>query len=195
MSYSDLANLVTFRPLETPVTNGPTRYSPFKAPWPRTVTLLAKELHAHGASGTVLEVDLREQDIRQDGLPRADRSARSPGIVLSFRANAVSGSPELRYEIATFTDWRDNVRAIALGLEALRAVDRYGVTRRGEQYAGWKQLAAGTIGSGGNPSHGRELIKAAGSIKQALHDAHPDHGGEPNDFLDVIAAREAAKQG
>lgn len=192
MSYGDLANLVTFRPLERPVTNGPTRYSPFKASWSRTVALLAKELHAHGASSVVLEVDLREQDLRQDGLPRADRNARSPGIVLSFKANAVSGAPELRYEVATFTDWRDNVRAIALGLEALRAVDRYGVTRRGEQYAGWKQLAAGTVGSGGNVAHGRQLIKEAGSVKQALHDAHPDHGGEPNDFRDVIAARDAA---
>ena len=191
MSYSDLARLVTFRPLERPVTNGPTRYAPFKAPWPRTVALLAKELSMHGASSVVLEVDLREQDIRQDGLPRADRNARSPGIVLSFKANAVSGAPELRYEVATFTDWKDNVRAVALGLEALRAVDRYGVTRRGEQYAGWKQLAAGTIGSGGNVEHGRELIRLAGSVRQALHDAHPDHGGEPDDFRDVIAARDA----
>lgn len=192
MSYADLAGMVTFRPLERPVSNGPTRYSPFKASWSKTVTLLSKELHLHGASNVVLEVDLREQDIRQDGLPRADRNARSPGIVLSFKANAVSGAPELRYEVATFTDWRDNVRAVALGLESLRAVDRYGVTRRGEQYAGWKQLASGTVGSGGDPVRGRELIKAAGSLKQAQHDAHPDHGGDPNDFRDVMAARDAA---
>jgi len=194
VSYADLARLVTFRPLERPVTNGPTRYSPFKAPWPRTVALLAKELAAHDARRVVLEVDLREQDIRQDGLPRADRSARTPGIVLSFTAMAVAGQPELRYEIATFTDWKDNVRAIALGLEALRAVDRYGVTRRGEQYAGWKMLPAGTIGSGGNVARGKVLIeRAGGDIKQALHDAHPDHGGNPDDFRDVIAAREAGK--
>jgi hypothetical protein len=44
-------------------------------------------------------------------------------------------------------DWQHNVRAIALGLEALRKVDRYGITRRGEQYAGWKALPAG-IGIG-----------------------------------------------
>lgn len=192
MSYADLARLVTFRPLERPVTNGPTRYSPFKAPWPRTVELLAKELHAHGARDVILEVDLRERDIRADGLPRADRNARTPGIVLSFKATSVVGSPELRYEVATYDQWTDNVRAIALGLNALRSVDRYGVTRRGEQYAGWKALPAGAIGSGGNVAHGRELIAAAdGDLKEAQRRAHPDHGGDPDDFRDVMAAREA----
>lgn len=34
--------------------------------------------------------------------------------------------------------WRHNVRSIALGLEALRAVDRFGISRRGEQYAGFR---------------------------------------------------------
>jgi hypothetical protein len=38
--------------------------------------------------------------------------------------------------------WQANVRAIALALEALRAVDRYGVTKRGEQYQGWTALPA-----------------------------------------------------
>lgn len=185
MSYSDLAYLVTFRPLERPVGNGPTRYSPFKSSWSKTVALLAKELRAHGARRTVLEVDLREQDLRQDGLPRADRNARTPGIVLSFQASSVTGAPQLRYEVATFTDWRDNVRAVALGLEALRAVDRYGVTKRGEQYAGWKQLESG----GPSAERGRDLIREHGGERDALMATHPDHGGDPVDFADVQAAR------
>jgi hypothetical protein len=184
MSYSDLAYLVTFRPLERPV-GGSTRYSQFKAPWTRTVELLAKELRAHGARRTILEVDLREQDIRLDGLPRADRNARTPGIVLSFEATAVHGSPKLRYEVGTFTHWQDNVRAIALGLEALRAVDRFGVTKRGEQYAGWKQLESG----GPSSDRGRVLIRVHGGVREALFATHPDHGGDPADFADVQAAR------
>lgn len=188
MSYLELANLVSFRPLERPVGDGPTRYSNFKASWTNTVTLLERELRAHGARRCVLEIDFREQDLRLDGLPRADRSARSPGVVLSFEATRVPGRPSLRYEVATFTDWKDNVRAIALGLEALRAVDRYGVTKRGEQYAGWKQIEA-SVGEG-NARHGRELIGAAGSLQEALKAAHPDHGGADGDFRDVIAARE-----
>lgn len=40
-------------------------------------------------------------------------------------------------------DWHHNVRAIALTLEALRAVDRYGATETGQQYSGFKALPAG----------------------------------------------------
>lgn len=40
--------------------------------------------------------------------------------------------------------WQHNVRSIALGLESLRAVDRYGISKRGEQYAGFRgSLTAG----------------------------------------------------
>jgi hypothetical protein len=187
VSYSDLADLVTFRPLERPVGRGPTRYSPFRAPWSNTVSLLAKELRAHGARQTILEVDLREQDLRQDGLPRADRTARSPAIVLSFEATHVPNRPHLRYEVAEFTHWHDNVRAVALGLEALRAVDRYGMTRRGEQYRGWVALPE----SAGGPStaRGRTLIAEHGGVKGALRATHPDVGGATEDFQSVILAR------
>lgn len=189
MSYADLASLVTFRPLERPAGGGGSVRAPFSASWASTVSLLAKELRAHGAQHTILEVDLRESDLRLDGLPRADRAARTPGIVLSFTATRVPGRPQLRYEVATFWDWRDNVRAVALGLEALRAVDRYGVTKRGEQYAGWKQLAAG---AGASVERGRALIRDHGGVTQALKATHPDHGGSADDFADVQAAREAA---
>jgi hypothetical protein len=185
MSYLELAQLVAFRPLEAPLAERPRRSSPFTASWTATVRLLTKELRAHGARQTVLEIDFREQDLRLDGLPRADRQARSPGIVLSFEATGVPGRPHLRYEVVEFTDWRANVRAVALGLGALRAVDRYGVTRRGEQYAGWKQIESG----GPSAARGRDLIREHGGEREALFAAHPDHGGDPVDFADVQAAR------
>lgn len=188
VNYSDLAGLVTFRPLERPVT-GPRRMSPFRASWTSTVELLVKELRAHGARRVVLEVALRESDLRLDGLPRADRRASSPGIVLSFEATNVPGSPKLRYEVGTFSDWQDNLRAIALGLQSLRAVDRYGVTKRGEQYAGWRALPMGA--GDPSPERGRVLIREHGSVKAALHATHPDHGGVASDFADVQAARES----
>lgn len=190
--YSDLAELVTFRPLERAIDQVGTQYSAFKASWSKTVSLLSKELIAHGAVHAILEIDMREQDIRHDGLPRGDRRAKSSGIVLSFTATAVVDEPQLRYEVATYTDWRDNIRAVGLGLKALRAVDRYGVTRRGEQYAGWKTLTVGSVGIGGSVERGRRLIAAAGGdIKRALSTAHPDHGGDPDDFRDIIAARDS----
>lgn len=192
--FEELAGLCTFRPLERPL-ECYYRTSPFSRNWLSTVRLLATELRMHGAQGAVMELDMREQDFRvSDGLPRGDRQTRTPGIVLAFKATAVVGSPELRYEVATYASWRDNVLAVAKGLESLRAVDRYGVTRRGEQYAGWKALPAGSVGSGGNITRGAELVDAAaGDIKVALHDAHPDHGGEADDFRDIIAWRESKK--
>lgn len=193
MSFYELAHIVTFRPLERPV-DCEYRHSAFKASWGTTVSLLAKELRAHGANRAVLEMDVRERDLRMDGLPRADARPRTPGIVISFEATRVPGKPNLRYEVGAFNDWQDNVRAVALGLESLRAVDRYGVTKRGEQYAGWKQLPAG-VGEDGNAERGRRLIEnAGGDIKRALFLAHPDHNPDADgeDFRDIIAARDAA---
>lgn len=190
--YTDLRGLVVFRPLERPLDEAH-RYSPFKAPWASTVNLLADELRFHGAEHVVMEIDMADANIRQDGMPRADRQARTPGVVLSFKATSVPGEPDLRYEASEFYRWTDNVRALALGLRALRAVDRYGMTKRGEQYAGWRALTTGSAGFG-NPVRGRVLIAAqGGNWKRAAALAHPDvneHAG-PDDFKDIIAARDA----
>jgi hypothetical protein len=45
---------------------------------------------------------------------------------------------ELDLPVIVYT-WQDNLRAVALGLEALRRVERYGIAQRGEQYAGWRR--------------------------------------------------------
>lgn len=185
--YNELADLLTFRPLSTPLsdpTYGGNYRSPFTASWSSTVELLAREVKHLRPRQTILEVDLRECDLRLDGLPRADRDAQTPGVVLTL-----VGTPhgDLRYPCSTFHHWQDNVRGIALALEALRKVDRYGVTKRGEQYAGWKQLAS----PGPSAERGRALIREHGSIPAALKATHPDHGGDPADFADVQAARAA----
>lgn len=69
------------------------------------------------------------------------------------------------------------------------AVDlvRDGIGRRGEQYVGWKQLPAG---GGPSAARGQELIREHGSVRAALMATHPDHGGDPEDFASVQAARE-----
>lgn len=188
--YEALRDLVTFRPLERPIALVGRRRSPFSAPWGRTVELLGREVKMLRPKTTIMEIDLRETDFRNDGLPRADRAARSSGIVLTMLQTR-HGHPHLRYEVAEFDRWQDNVRAIALGLEALRAVDRYGVTRRGEQYAGWKALPVGS----GAPSadRGRELVGKLGGMTAAMRATHPDtreDGYTDRDFEDVQAYRE-----
>jgi hypothetical protein len=188
VSYSDLGNLVTFRPLDRPLSARLRDFSasPFRASWSKTVALLARELRMLSAKRAVMELDMDETDFRLDGLPRANAYARTPGIVLSFE----SRHGPLRYEVGTYAHWEDNVRAVALALEALRAVDRYGVTRSGEQYRGWRQLPAGS----GEPSadHGHALIDEHGGVTAALKATHPDHGGDPDEFRAVMAAKGSA---
>ncbi len=187
-AYSDLAGLLTFRPLSAPLpepTYAGSTSSPFTASWTSTVELLVRELQHLRPRQTVLEVDLREQDLRQDGLPRSDRRARTPGVVLSLLGSAQG---DLRYPSHAFGHWDENVRAIALALEALRKVDRYGITKSGEQYAGWKALPAGER-TGPDPDRGYQLIAEHGGVVAALKATHPDHGGSARDFGDVQAAR------
>jgi hypothetical protein len=111
---------------------------PFRATVGQTVSLLKRELAHLGARNIVIQLDGDESQIRRDGYPRADGCFR-PGVIVTFD----SRHGPLSYPCDTYAYWDQNLRAIALALEALRAVDRYGVTRRGEQYTGWKKLPPG----------------------------------------------------
>ncbi len=113
--------------------------SQFSAHWRKTLELLGRELsHLNAKNGSLL-LALYEHEITHDGSrPRADARPAHPGVILAL--NSKHGP--LKYTCDRFDHWRDNIRAIALGLEALRAVDRYGITRKGEQYQGYKQLGA-----------------------------------------------------
>lgn len=187
--WGELAGLVTVRPLSMPLPP-PTwtgwKSSPFSASLTATAEVLAREVDHLRPERVILEADFREDQLRIDGLPRATATAASPGVILTLVGTAHG---DLRYPCSTFRRWEDNLRAIALALEALRRVDRYGVTKRGEQYAGWKQLGAGTGPGEGDPARGRRLIVEHGGVTAALKAAHPDHGGSAGDFRDVIAAR------
>jgi len=114
------------------------RPSIFRTAYNQTLKLLDKELGMLGVREAVIQIDLPESKIRHDGLPRSDARPEYQGVILSFK----SKYGPLRYATDTFDFWQDNLRAIALGLESLRKVDRYGITKRGEQYTGWKQLPA-----------------------------------------------------
>lgn len=173
---------VTFRPLTEwpyPATY-PRQYARFRASYQNTLQLLEYEIDRLDGSDIVFGIGLRERDVRLDGQPRADaRPISHPGVEISFN----SRHGRLVYGTDEFDDWKDNVRAIALSLEALRAVDRYGVSKRGQQYAGWAQLAAG----GPDPVRGKALVERAGGIREAQRRHHPDAGGQQADFVDVMA--------
>lgn len=91
------------------------------------------------SSSVQLEMFIKPEDLRRDGiLLRAHAKPYKPGVVLSFSIitrrfkNNQTGvirneTKTLSYPCDTYNDWQDNVRAIALSLEKLRSVARYGV--------------------------------------------------------------------
>lgn len=183
-------------------------------PWNETLGLLDKELRALEAKKLVFQLDLSESDIRLDGMPSARARINDPAVIVSFD----SKHGPLRYFCDQFTDWHDNIRAIALGLEALRKVERYGITHKGEQYAGWKQLGAGSgtmenviLVFAGPDDAARFMVEKAGHdgrgveesiklvlVQKAFRDQvfrlaakklHPDTGGSQADYETLVEAR------
>lgn len=167
------------------------RRSPFSANWSSTAERLNIELRQLQARNVVLQMAVTDADIRNDGWIRASARPTHPGVILAFE----SKFGPLKYPCDTFTDWQSNVRGIALALEALRKVDRYGVTKRGEQYTGWKRLPS-------KAASGPSVILAQHSgmtradceadprraFLLASKATHPDQGGDAHDFSEVVDA-------
>jgi hypothetical protein len=167
------------------------RSSPFGSTLTKTLETLERELRMLGATKIVVELDVREQDIRLDGYPRANAKLGNPAVAISFE----SKHGPLRYATGEYRTWQDNLRAIALSMESLRAVDRYGVSKRGEQYRGWRAIAAGSQSVEDaipDAEAARAFLaeKYDGDLRRALFASHPDHGGSSEDFHKVARCKE-----
>lgn len=131
--------------------------SAFTASWDDTKTLLLKEAGRLGAKIVVIQVAVDERGIRQDGGLRADARFVHGGVVVRFNTGS---DGEYVYPCDAFRrpqwatsrapSWQHNVRAVALALVMLRRLDDYGVTKRRQQYQGFKALPgqATAIGAG-----------------------------------------------
>ena len=177
-----------------------TGYGRVDIPWSETLLLLDRELVALRADAVVLQLDVTERDVRLDGQLRANANPSDPGVRLLFD----SKHGPLTYQCDRFWTWQDNVRAIALGLEALRKVERYGITEHGEQYKGWLQLEAGTsTGLPTSRAQAAELLSritgvhidadeskqsATARWKAARAIAHPDRNNGSRDLWDQVEA-------
>lgn len=113
------------------------RRSDFKAGWDSTWDVLDREVFHLGAAKATLMLAHPAHAFRGDGMLHAkyrDRAPEHPGVVLVVHSGAYG---EMTYATDAFDRWRDNVRAIALGLESLRRVERYGIADAGQQYVGY----------------------------------------------------------
>lgn len=135
-----------------PVTRDRQSSAVFRATWEDTMFKLLDDVDLLAERGqqpvVTLHVLADPADIRSDGMLRTRAKVDFPGVVVSFdsrhgRLSYTTDRYERRWDGQFLEGWQANVRAIMLALQALRAVDRYGVTRAGEQYAGWRALEAG----------------------------------------------------
>lgn len=148
-------------------------------------------------------------------MPRANARPTHPGVILAIESN----KGPLSFPCDKFTTWQDNLRAIALALEALRKVDRYGITPNDEQYTGWKQLGSAHVPTDSlsdactllariawpneapdmqaqwAPKIATDRDVAQGTYRQARIKAHPDrNGGEQANWDAVEAAAEVLRK-
>lgn len=183
-----------FRPIENwpgnPTKPGARRRAPFKAKSISRLDLLERELNHLQAKDIVVQAYLTLNDIRNDGWPRSGARPTSPGVIVTFQNNK---KEQFSYPCDSYLDWNDNLYAIALSLEALRAVDRYGVTRGNEQYQGFKKLEAPrtldprTLAESFICQHGGVSLDdlradLGGAYKAAAFKLHPDRVGHDELF-------------
>lgn len=129
----------TFRPMETPLAppKKGQRRSQFRTTPGVVYHKLAKEIEHLGGRQVIIEAGYDVFDIRNDGWPRSNARPSHSGVRISFQSQAAG---PLSFECNTYTAIDDNLHAIAKTLEALRAVERHGAVKGGQQYREWKQL-------------------------------------------------------
>lgn len=188
----------------------PKMTSRFTSTWSNTLTELEREynaIKAPGAGDPILMVTAEPEDFRKDGQLRAQARLRSNAVALSiqsrygpliFRSDRFNGIP---WHAKMPHLWQHNVRAIMLTLEALRLVDRYGIVLSGEQYQGFRQLAAPSHVSQDRMAQARfHLCKMAGVVledtdtkdqwravvRKARRFSHPDYPGGSQEAFHAV---------
>ncbi len=181
----------------------------FKSTVHDTLDKIAYELDRLDVEQGIIELDVSESDLR-----RARGKFPSVSEPYSPRVRLTFSHPEqgpLQYPCGNYCKQKDNLRAIALTLEAQRAIERYGATKGGQQYAGWKGLPPGEEQeryfsspqeaaeyvaelAGFKPATGYAMLEDGDLLKtcylKASKKAHPDTGGNDETFQTLQQAKE-----
>lgn len=151
---------------------------------------LIVELRRLGASNEVLSTNV---EMRLDGWPRSgQREPEDPGAAVYF---SLKGKP-CCLACDRWNRVADNIAAIAAHVEAIRAVDRYGVGTMEQAFAGYAQLPAAAedwrivlgLPRAGQPT--QDDIEEAFRREARKH--HPDVGGSVDGMARLNRARELA---
>jgi hypothetical protein len=184
--------------------------APFKSGLTGTLELLERELRMVSAESAVVQLATTHFR-KQDGRPYSDVQPDHPGVIVSFVKVVKNKLGEkvrvpLSFPADRFKTWETNLRAVAIALEDLRRIDRYGVTQNAEQYLGFKALpppgpeheaivtvddaAKFVIGAGFDHV---PVIKSADYYRNAYRNRaaklHPDANGDPGEWAKLQAAK------
>lgn len=199
---------VRFQPLTAAEWPGPVTKGRRRGPWknlglPKILRDLERELVALRARDIVVRAFIPADQIRLDGFPRASARASAPGVVLEF-VSAITQNRQ-RFYCDRYLFWEDNLLSIARAMENLRAIDRWGVNKGGEQYAGYRAIPAQSSAGNNEALHAAasllarhsglrpvdvlgNIIVARDAWRRARLATHPDRGGSPDAFATVDRA-------
>ena len=135
---------------------------------------------------------------RNDGLPYSNAANPSdPGAAVYWKAGKITRCMAIdRYDRVA-----DNLAALAATLEAMRAIERHGgaeildraftgfaaLPAAGQSSKPWREV----LGMNANAAS-FDLVDAR--FKELCHLHHPDKGGDPEKFRQIVEAREQAKR-
>jgi hypothetical protein len=170
--------------------------SPFKGHnWSRIEKELLEEIARINGRDITIALDIRNPGhFRSDGGIRADARPVTSAVVVSFTR---PDGRRLVFPCDAYAFWQDNIWAIRLSLEALRAVDRHGVTAGDQQYEGFAALPPGGGSSRMTADDARVLVAELSgfevsalafpsvftvALQRARSKSHPDAGGSTEQF-------------
>lgn len=144
--------------------------------------------------------------LRIDGLPRSDqRIPDDPGVAVYFERKAV----RLAFACDKYDRPEHNLRAIAMHLEALRGMERWGVGSLDQAFAGYQALPdpdaprswwdvlgmsladVQAVRNLGAAMAGELLLR---EYRNRAKTVHPDAGGTQEAFVELQQAYEAARR-
>lgn len=190
--------------------NSSPKRSTFRCGYKVSIGQLEDELYKASfvPGSVVIEMYVEPREIRLDGQLRANARVNRPGVILRFsrKTGKVLTRPDgqrsyqtqdVSYPCDAFDDWQDNLRAIALSMESLRRVERYGVFKydeiisrlalpSAEGRTTTREDAAAFIAQHSGFAMADILTDMATKVaayRKAATELHPDRGGSNETFL------------
>lgn len=166
-------------------------HNAFRKPFAEYRDHVFRELELLGASRVILSTNI---PLKLNGQPFANYSApNDPGVALYFTYK----EKQLTVACDRYQRVAENLHAIGLTLVAIRGIERWGASDLMERaFRGFTALPSGDIAwkeiMGYGPDAHPSRVEIQNKFRELAHIHHPDKGGDPRKFQDLLWARETA---